>query len=103
MMRSNSIFSWIITTSIFLILYITNPKEYQLKHHLKETFTANAKGEGGFSGAIKELFAGPEAWLMSLTTERHNLMFFSIFEIEGLSKKHVYIGVLNNFIELPHE
>lgn len=101
-MKSSSSISLVIAFMILVILYITNPKEYQFNKHLNNTFTEEAFAQGGFTGAVKSLFVGPKTWLMSLTTKRHNLMFFSIYTVEGLDRKYTYIGILSFFIELPN-
>lgn len=98
---SKEIIWTVLTGFLLVILYSTNPKEYQLKAHIKNTLKQEAIKEGGLSGAIKEIFAGPEAWLMSLTTERNDLYIFSVYTVDGLETKHKYLGILGIFIELP--
>jgi hypothetical protein len=86
---------------LVIILIATNPKESQLKEHLRTSLKEEAIKEGGFFGAIQELTAAPASWLMNLTTERKNYYLFSIYKTEGLTKNRKYIGILNTFFELP--
>jgi hypothetical protein len=83
-----------------LILLGTNPNELQLKQYIKDNLKNEAVEEGGFTGAIKEVFAGPSSWVMSLTTERKNAYLFSIYDVEGLSRHHKYIGIFGTFFEI---
>lgn len=98
---TKNLLSTLITISALIVLWITNPKEYQLKEHIKTEFKDEGHEIGGIAGTIEELFSGPASWLMSLSIERKNFYVFSIYTVEGLEKKHKYIGVLSNFIELP--
>lgn len=101
MNRSKEIIWTSLTILLFVILYATNPKEYQLKAHIKNSLKQEAISEGGLGGAFKEIFAGPESWLMSLTTEKQDLYFFSVYTVDGLEQKHKYLGILGTFVELP--
>lgn len=92
---------WISISALFvIILFATNPKEYQFKAYLKSTIQEEGIDQGGLEGAFRSIFAGSEAWLMSLTTERTNLYLCSVYSIEGQQKKQWYVGVLGTFIEL---
>lgn len=88
--------------SVFTVITLiaTNPKESQLRTHMKETIKTEAKKEGGFFGAIRELFSSPEAWLKNLETKRTNYYLFSHYEVTGIDKNRNYVGVFNTFIEI---
>lgn len=100
-MTSNKIISSIIGTIIIIILLVTNPEEYQLKEYIKHNLKSKAVEEGGLGGAIKELVAGPQSWLMTFDTKRTNVYLFSLYNVSGLDTKKRYIGMFNTFIELP--
>lgn len=98
---TKNLLSTLITISVIIVLWITNPKEYQIKEHFKTELADEGHEIGRITGAIQELFSGPSSWLMSLTVERKNYFIFSVYTVEGLDKKYRYIGVLSNFFELP--
>lgn len=78
MNNSKEIIWTTLTIILFGILFATNPKEYQLKAHIKNSLKQEAISEGGLNGALKEIFAGPESWLMSFTIERKKSLYFFI-------------------------
>jgi hypothetical protein len=101
MNHSRDLMGIAIIVVILAILYASNPKEHQLQGHLKHCLKDEAIDQGGLGGAIEEIFAGPQSWLMSLTTERHDCYIFSIYTVGGLEREHKYLGILGTFILLP--
>jgi hypothetical protein len=79
----------------------TNPKEYQLENYMKHKIETEAKEQGGFFGSIKELTAGPKAWLETMTVKRTNMYIFSLYKVKGLNGSKKYLGILSTFFELP--
>ena len=86
-----------VTVIVLVILYATNPKEYQFKEYIKEDLKSEAVEEGGVSGAIKEIVSVPESWFMGLTVDRNNFYLFSVYEVDRGNMKYRYIGVFNTF------
>lgn len=101
MINSGRSLIYIVFIGLFTILYLTNPKEYQLKEYVKMTLQQEGHDQGGLLGTLQEIFSGPESWLTCLSVERKNYYLFSIYTVDGLDRKHKYLGVLSNFIELP--
>lgn len=101
-MKSNSATSFILTAIVLAFLYVSNPKEHEFQQYVKANLMTEAVEQGGLLGALKELFAGPEAWVTKVNTHRTNYYFFSIYEVNGLKSNRRYIGVFANFIELPN-
>jgi hypothetical protein len=101
MSNSKEIISACILGLLLLLMFSTNPTEDKLKDYIKTSIKKEAIEEGGFAGAVNEIFAGPQASLMSITTQRKNCYLFSIYTVEGLEITHKYVGVFNTFFELP--
>lgn len=82
----------VIVILIAIVLFATNPSELQFKNYLKESYKKE--------GAVMELFSGPASFIAGLSTKRKNYYLFSSYTITILGVERVYVGILNNFIEL---
>ena len=93
-----------ITLILFLlagiILFATNPSEADFKVYLKEEAKAEAKAEGGLTGAFMELFAGPASRLAGISMVRTDYYVFSVYELSDIGNNHTYLGILNHFSQL---
>ncbi len=85
---------------LMVILMATNPNENQLKEYIKKSIKADATDQGGLGGALNELFAGPQTWLMTLETNRKNFYLFSFYTVSGIDIPRKYIGVFNTFFAI---
>jgi len=81
---------------VIIILFATNPTEVQFKEFLRNDYKEQARSKDPLS----QLFAGPAARLVGLTTNRTNYIFFSTFEISLPDKKNTYLGLLNHFLKI---
>jgi hypothetical protein len=100
MSNTNQTASLIITLIIAAVLFATNPKEYELREHIKKNLKHEAVEAGGFGGFVQNLFAGPEAWLNSIYIERKNMYVFSLYKVDGLDGQRKFLGILGTFIEV---
>jgi hypothetical protein len=90
----------IVAIVVGLILALTNPGEKSFKEFLSEDLKNEAHKDSDVSGAIMDVLSKPAAWIMSLSTERTNLLFFSIYSVTPDDSDYVYIGVLGMFIRI---
>ena len=93
----NKLSTLFIVFIVGLILFATNPRIEQFKEFLKAEIKSDANQEGGFSGAVKLVFAAPTAWALGLTTETVDCGLFSLYAVSGINESSLYLGVLNHF------
>jgi hypothetical protein len=92
--------SWIVIVFLGLTLFATNPNEIQFKEFLNTDLKSQGYKDGGISGGIISLFSRPTSWLLSLSTERKDYVFISVYNVSVLGDEHVYVGVFNHFIKV---
>jgi len=98
--KISELISTIIVILLAIIMYATKPTENQFKDFLKDNLKKEAYKDGEFSGSLMELFSGPTSWALSLSTNRKNYLFFSMYSISIFGEEYSYIGIFNNFIEI---
>ena len=99
--RKKKSYNFLLLILLLIVLFATNPNEIKLKQHIKEDFKQEMSESNDVSGALAELVASPAAWLAGLSIERQNYYFFSVYEITLVDGERSYLGILNNFVEIP--
>jgi hypothetical protein len=101
MKNNKGIISILLIAALLIALVATNPKEDRFEQYLKENFKDEGIKKGGFEGFIIEALSGSGAWLLNLGTKSTNYYLFSTYEIKFSDETYTYLGILNNFFELP--
>lgn len=90
----------LIVLGVGLLLLLTNPDEDRFKKFLSEDLKKEAHADNEVSGAIMDVLSKPTAWVMSLSTKRTNLLFFSIYNVSPGDSEYTYLGLLGFFVRI---
>jgi hypothetical protein len=96
--KKNNHISLIILVALGILLFSTNPTEFEFKQFIKEEIKSEARAEKGLSGALTELLAGP---ISSLTTvAREDFYLCSKYSIDVDEVHYEYLGIFRHFYKI---
>lgn len=93
-------YEWIILILVMALLFATNPSEQQFTSYLKNKIQKKAEKEDTLTGRLKRVFSGPAASIAGMNTVRTNYYLYSVYKIDILEEKYLYLGIFDHFINL---
>ena len=83
-----------------IVLFATNPSEYEFRQHLKDEINKEAAGKGAVARLLFRSLSSPVVAIATLDLQRQNFYLFSVYHMNIMEDEVVYIGVLGHFIQL---
>lgn len=83
-----------------VVLFFTNPDMQDFEEHFKKEMIDKAYEEHTLAGTLADLFDKPLWKLLEPNVSRRNFLLVSIYTIDLGEEKFVYLGIVDNFIQL---
>ena len=98
--KKNNHIGLIILIFVGILLFSTNPTEFEFKQFIKEDIKSQASEEKGLTGALMELLAGPASSIIGTTVIREDYYLCSKYTIEIMDDHYEYLGIFRHFYKI---
>jgi hypothetical protein len=98
--KKNNHIGLIILIFVGILLFSTNPTEFEFKQFIKEDLKSQSRAEKGLAGALMELLAGPTSSLIGTTVVREDYYICSKYTIEVMDDHYEYLGIFRHFYKI---